>query len=68
MLDERLVTATAEPEFAPLFAPRAGCPEFQRNYSAGCPEFQRDYVRLAAWVFAVLFGPALAAMAVLLFS
>jgi hypothetical protein len=57
MLDERLVTATAEPEFVPLFAPRAGC-----------PEFQRDYVRLAAWVFAVLFGPALAAMAVLLFS
>jgi hypothetical protein len=31
-----------------------------------CPEYRRDYVKLAAWVFAVLFGPALAALAVLL--
>ena len=57
MFDERLVTATAEPEFAELFAPRAGC-----------PEVRHDYVKLAAWVFAVLFGPALAAMALLLLS
>jgi hypothetical protein len=33
-----------------------------------CPEYRRDYVKLAAWVFALLFGPALAALGVLLAS
>jgi hypothetical protein len=31
-----------------------------------CPEYHRDYVKIAAWVFAFLFGPALVALAVLL--
>jgi hypothetical protein len=31
-----------------------------------CPEYGRDYVKLAAWIFALLFGPALVALAVLL--
>jgi hypothetical protein len=32
--------------------------------SWGCPERRRDYVKLAAWVFAVLFGPVLVALGV----
>jgi hypothetical protein len=28
------------------------------------PAYRRDYVRIAAWLFAVLFGPALVALAV----
>jgi hypothetical protein len=31
-----------------------------------CPEYRRDYVKLAAWLFAFLFGPALVALAILL--
>ena len=29
-----------------------------------CPEYRLDYVKLAAWVFALLFGPALVAIAI----
>lgn len=31
-----------------------------------CPQYRHDYVKLAAWVFALLFGPALVALALLL--
>jgi hypothetical protein len=31
-----------------------------------CPVYRHDYVKLAAWVFALLFGPALVALAILL--
>jgi hypothetical protein len=30
------------------------------------PVYRRDYVRIAAWLFAVLFGPTLIALAVIL--
>jgi hypothetical protein len=29
-----------------------------------CSQARRDYVKLAAWLFALLFGPALVALAV----
>jgi hypothetical protein len=29
-----------------------------------CPGYRHDYVKLAAWLFAVLFGPALVALAI----
>lgn len=29
-----------------------------------CPQYGLDYVKLAAWVFALLFGPALVAIAI----
>ena len=31
-----------------------------------CPEYRRDYVKMACWAFALLFGPALITLAVLL--
>jgi hypothetical protein len=36
----------------------------QLGDSWSCPEHRRDYVKLAAWVFAVLFGPVLVALGV----
>jgi hypothetical protein len=33
-----------------------------------CPEHGHDYVKAAAWLFALLFGPALVALIVLLAS
>jgi hypothetical protein len=29
-----------------------------------CPQASRDYLKLAAWMFALLFGPALVALVV----
>jgi hypothetical protein len=29
-----------------------------------CPRYHRDYVKLAAWLFALSFGPALIAIAI----
>jgi hypothetical protein len=34
--------------------------------AARLPEYRRDYLRLAAWLFAVLFGPAIIALCVIL--
>jgi hypothetical protein len=31
-----------------------------------CPEPRRDYLRIAAWLLALTFGPALTAVAVLI--
>jgi len=57
MRDERRALAAAEAEFAERFAPRASC-----------SAFGRDYLKLAVWAFALLFGPALVALTVLIVS
>jgi hypothetical protein len=55
MRDEPLAVAAAfESELAELLAP-----------PGRCPEPRRDYLSVAAWVFAVLFGPALITLTVL---
>lgn len=48
------VAAAFESELAELLAP-----------PGRCPEPRRDYLSVAAWVFAVLFGPALITLTVL---
>ena len=43
-----------------------GVPFNLRPVAAPLPKYHRDYVRIAAWLFAFLFGPLLTALIVLL--
>jgi hypothetical protein len=43
-----------------------GVPLNLRPVAAPRPTYHRDYLRIAAWLFAFLFGPALVALIVLL--
>ena len=63
MVDEPLaLAARTELGGADLFEPPVSPVEARDPW----PVPRRDYVRVAAWVFAFFFGPALAALAVLM--
>jgi hypothetical protein len=57
MRDEPSALAAAESKLAELFGP-----------GVSCPEFRRDYLSMAAWVFALLFGPVIVALTALVIS
>jgi hypothetical protein len=40
----------------------------EHTWAQSCPGARRDYVKAAAWLCALLFGPALVALAVLLLT